>query len=105
MSRARPLGKHALVVVGHTFAQAPANGVHLGARLARCINQQQRLAKLNLAAHQRDQIYAESLDVGAHCSWRNGLQSESGGVLSELLALNEADLPAVGLANIAAESA
>ena len=75
-----------------------ADRVHLLARLARLVRVQDRLADSNGPADQLAQSETECFDVCPDGARRNGFQTQSGGVCSDLLAFDEADLAAPGSA-------
>src|SRR5580765_4586161 len=87
-SRLDDLGQHTLTMVQHPFTQSTADGVHLFARIARRIEQQDRLANLNLASDERDEADADGFDVRPHRAGWNGSQTERRGVFGDLFALH-----------------
>src|ERR1039458_8107317 len=56
-------------------------------------------------AEKSNQVDAGRLNVRPDCAWRDGGQAEGGGVLGDLLTLDQGYLPAGGLAGAAAQPA
>jgi len=97
------LGQHTLAMAEHALAQALADGIHLGARLARGADEQDRAADLELVSDKANQVDALGLDVRTGGAGRNAGQAQRGGVFGQLLPFDQADLPGRGLAGFAAE--
>ena len=92
------LSQYSLAIVFHQRAQTHADRVHALARRTRLAKQQNRFSDLNRLAGKFDEVDAQSLDVGADGAGRDCLQAKRRGVLGNLFALDQADLPAGGFA-------
>ena len=99
------LGHDALTIVLHPLAQSLANGLHLLARGARFSEQKNGAADFNLLADPRDQVDAERFNICAHRARRDYFQTERCGVRGDLLAFDQTELAAAGLAGRLADAA
>lgn len=96
-TRLDDFGQDALVVVFHLLAEARADGIHFGAGRAGFIETENGAADSDTLIEQSEKVNAESLDIGADCAGRDGLEAEGGGVFDDLFARDEGDLAAIGL--------
>jgi len=82
------LGEHTLAAVHHQSAQALADGIHLGAWVARGMKEQHGTADFDFAAQKRDEVDARSLNVGTDRARGDGWQTEGRGMFGDLLPLD-----------------
>ena len=86
-----------MALVLHLLAQALADGIHLRARIAVSVEQQNRFADFNFATDERHEVEAEGFDVRTHRAGRDRLQSKSGSVFSDLFRKNSKASPWISL--------
>src|SRR5713226_4579301 len=80
------------------MTEAGAKGIHLGAGSSGFVEMDYGCSDGDMQAEKLHEVDAEGFDVGADSSWRNALKPKARGMRGNLLARNEADLPAVGFA-------
>jgi hypothetical protein len=98
LPRANYLGQHALLAVFHPLLQSGMDAFHLVAGRSWFVEEHHSLTDLNLMTHKVLQRDARGFDVRADDSGFNHGDAESIGMLPDLLALNQRDLPFGGLA-------
>src|SRR5512140_3488192 len=94
-----------LMAILHAGTQTLAESVHFRAGITALIQEKNRIADPDFAANQRNEVDTSGFDVGADSSRGYQGQAESGRVLRDLLAFDEADLAAAWLTGVPAELA